>query len=387
LIIADPDFRANPRRAIFVQGEIDRQLVHKLAPRIVALQAESRDPITVYIDSNGGDVAAAEQILRLLTSSNQDADRACRIVTVVTNLAASAGADLLSSGDYAMALPYATIFYHGVRSPLPYPITVEFGSELTERLKIANSQSAMLLARKTEARFMFRFVTLKNKFGSVRAELSQPTLTDLECFLRLISDQLTKQAQDLLNRARKRYTRYSDLLEQLMAAVKGVTEGIDQRRAEMEAAVLKKIIDREVSNHETDKDWNFSDGGLARVNDDFFLLNEYIVCFQGEQFRKLCERWGRFVLTKEETAEIDAIAEADTRATAFLENVRPKFMPVWSFLVALCQTLQQGEQNYLTALDAYWLGLIDEIVGSSLESLRLVVEYEPSEVEPGQTPA
>ena len=47
--------------------------------------------------------------------------------------------------------------------------------------------------------------------------------------------------------------------------------------------------------------------------------------------------------------------------------------PLWYFVVALCRLLQQGE-NRLTAVDAYWLGLVDEVVGARLPSLRLIAE-------------
>ena len=43
--------------------------------------------------------------------------------------------------------------------------------------------------------------------------------------------------------------------------------------------------------------------------------------------------------------------------------------------MALCHVLQQGE-NQLTGTDAFWLGLIDEVVGvKDLPSLRLMIEF------------
>ena len=44
-----------------------------------------------------------EALLLLLRLSNQDSSGPCRIITAVTSRAASAAADLLSSGDYALA--------------------------------------------------------------------------------------------------------------------------------------------------------------------------------------------------------------------------------------------------------------------------------------------
>jgi hypothetical protein len=42
----------------------------------------------------------------------------------------------------------------------------------------------------------------------------------------------------------------------------------------------------------------------------------------------------------------------------------------------LCHALQEGE-NELTATDAYWLGLVDEVVGKNLLSARSFEEFKP----------
>ena len=150
MIVPDPNFRPNPSRAIFVLGVIDQPLVERLTPQIITLCRQDREPITAYIDSRGGSVASAESILRLLQSTDQDGASACRLITVVTGHAASAAADLLSSGDYAIAHPESTILYHGVRTSLNDPLTMEIASVITESLKISNDRYAMTLARKSE---------------------------------------------------------------------------------------------------------------------------------------------------------------------------------------------------------------------------------------------
>ena len=83
-------------------------------PEILGLQFESRAPITAYIDSPGGSVGAAQQLAALLKAPDQNSDR-CRILTVATALAASAAADLLVDGDYALAYPNSKVHFHGTR--------------------------------------------------------------------------------------------------------------------------------------------------------------------------------------------------------------------------------------------------------------------------------
>lgn len=209
-------------------------------------------------------------------------------------------------------------------------------------------------------------------------------MSDLDCFVALISEKLSEQARELVSRARQRHGRYKSLLDgALLVAFKNKSTTLHKRVAQVEAAVIKKIIDFEVANHKADPDWSFHSGGLSRLNDDFFLLNEYIMSSQSEQFKNICERWGHFALTEEQNAELENIPDEGARKEARLAMVRPKFQPLWSFLIALCHALQEGERNYMTALDAFWLGLIDEVIGANLQSPRLLSEFQP---DPPATP-
>jgi ATP-dependent protease ClpP protease subunit len=212
VIVPDPAFRPNANRAVYVQGVIDQQLVNRLTSRIIFLQSQSREPLTIFIDSPGGHVASMETILKLLKASNQDFAPACRLITVVTSRAASAAADLLSSGDYAIAYPDSTLLYHGIRmSQSERPLTAEVTSLLANMLRMSNDSYAMELARKIEFRFMFRFVSSKNNFDEIRTNNQQP-MSDLECFLAFITDKLSPSAKKVLETAQKRYRRYDAIL-------------------------------------------------------------------------------------------------------------------------------------------------------------------------------
>jgi ATP-dependent protease ClpP protease subunit len=380
LIVPNEKYRPNPDRAVYVQGLIDQALVYRLTPRIVSLQAQERSPITVYIDSPGGNVAHMESLWRLLTAANQDSSLPCRVITVVTSRAASAAADLLSSGDYAIALPQSTILYHGVRTFRETPLTVETTSILTEILRLTNETYAMELVRKIESRFMFRFLLAKNRFDEIRSELKKRKLTDTECFLAVISEGLSDRARKLFETARERHGRY----EALLKIAKSGKNTKHKRPAKLEAARIKAIVDFEAGNNKGDKNWSFQGGGLARVTDDFFLLNEHLTNAQGDRLNRLCAQWGRFSLAKEDQEEIDRLPE-EQKTGRLIQKVRPKLEPLWAFFVALCHALQEGE-NELTATDAYWLGLIDEVIGESdLPSLRVFVEFTPDPPESAQS--
>src|SRR5580698_11665671 len=115
---------------------------------------------------------------------------------------------------------------------------------------------------------------------------------------------------------------------------------------------------------------------MGRLVDDFFLLNEYMANNNSERLKGWCTSFGKWTLPKEQMAEIDAIDDKDKQLEKLIESVRPILQPVWSFFVALCHALQEGE-NELTAIDAYWLGLVDEVIGEELWNVRDLEEYVP----------
>lgn len=371
MIVPNARFRPNPDRAIYVQGLINQEMVDRLTPEIVSLTHKARDPITIYIDSDGGIVLNMETILRLLNASDQDGASPCWNVTVVMGRAASAAADLLSSGDYAVAYPGTTILYHGVRISQNIPLTTERTSLLVQYLRESNSTYAASLARKVVDRFMFRFVSSQDEFEGIRKDKDDPELSDLDCFLSLISENLSESAQQVLMSAQTRYGRYDELLRSLMKT--RLRPGIS--RAQAEAVQIKAIVDFELRKNKKKKDWSFEKGGLDNLADDFFLLNEFLGNYRSGFFATMCARYGQFLLSDEENEEI-LKAPKEERAKLKVGKSRPYVLPVWSFFVALCHALQYGE-NQLTAIDAVWLGMIDEVLGVDLPSRRLTKEYEP----------
>lgn len=379
MIVPNERFRPNPSRAIHINGVIDQQMVQRLTPRIVFLQSQSRAPITVYIDSPGGRVDSMRDLWRLLNASDQD----FRPPSVVTTRAASAAADLLSSGDYAIAYPKSTILYHGSRTlrdrDLEFPLTAETTSMLSLVLRLTNETSATELLRKIESRFMFRFLFSKPQFGEIRAKAHQ-AMSDTDCFLSLITEGLSMPGRKLFETAKERQGRYNSLLNIAKNARKPKGR---RRHAAVEASQLRALVDFEVAENKKNKEWTFQNGGLVRLNEDFFLLNEHFASSQSNRIDRLCTQWGRFALSETERAEIDRAPEASKDAK-LIQKVRPLLEPLWAFFVALCHALQEGE-NGLTATDAFWLGLIDEVNGAKgLRSIRVIAEYkeDPPEEEP-----
>jgi hypothetical protein len=376
LIVPDHNFRINAQRAIYVTGLIDDALVSRLTPQILRLQSVNRNPISVYIDSPGGSVSSMETILRLLNLTDQDSSGSCNIITAVTTRAASAAADLLSSGDYALAFPHSSILYHGLRTFEKNPLTFEATAVLANALRASNDYYAMTLARKIEDRFSFRYVTVRSEFDAFRKKKSAPSMSDLDCFVDIISTKLSAGAKKVWLKAKDRHGRYQDLLDSVLRETK--RKNFSTRTlAEIEAANIKAIVAFELRANKKNPKWSFRNEGLARLADDFFLLNEYVTTYSSDRLKNWCTSFGRWTLPTKEAEEIDAIADEKERSEKLVEKVRPILQPIWSFFVALCHALQEGE-NELTAVDAYWLGLVDEVIGeSNLWTMRDLVEVKP----------
>jgi len=369
LIVPNKEFRPNPERGVYIHGVINADLIYQLTPHIIQLQNKNRDPITIYIDSRGGDLSSAQSLWKLLTCPTLDCQPACRIITVVTTRAASAAADLLSSGDYAIALPHTTVLYHGSRTSRDIPLTVEMTSALSYQLRITNDTYANELVRKMESRLMFRFLFSKNQFMDIRNNATE-NLTDSECFLSVISENLSEGAKKLFETARERQGRYAELLAIAKKAKKY------KNVAKREASRIKAIVDYEVKSNKKNKSWTFQGDGLNRLNDDFFLLSEHLASSENDRISQLCTQWGIFAISPEEKTEIDNAPEA-SRNSLLVKKVRPTLEPIWSFFVALCHALQEGEHD-LTAKDAFWLGLVDEVMGDSeLKCMRVIAEFAP----------
>jgi len=230
---------------------------------------------------------------------------------------------------------------------------------------------AMQLAKRTEDRFTFRFYSVRNEFASVRDAKVDPSLSDYECFVQVIREKLSPDAKKIFEKAVKRAERYKALITSVAGGT-GLAEA--ETPAQIQAVIIKAIVDFEVSTASGPEAQDFLLGGMRRLAEDFYLLNEYITN-TSQKLDEWCKTLGRLFLTSEQETEIEGITDSEERSNRLVEINKPILQPMLSFFIALCHALQEGE-NELTATDAYWLGLVDEVVGEDLWNLRLLYEFE-----------
>jgi hypothetical protein len=137
------------------------------------------------------------------------------------------------------------------------------------------------LARKSEKRFLLRFMMARMDFAEIRAKSATP-LSDLDCFLQVLSAALSASANKVLKKSKERYDRYSPLITKFLShpSVRKI------HPAKEEAQRLKAIVDFEFDANKNDADWSYKDGGgLSKVLEDFFLVAEYLENQRSEKLK------------------------------------------------------------------------------------------------------
>jgi ATP-dependent protease ClpP protease subunit len=372
----NPAFRPDPERGVFLSQGIDQGVLDRLVPTILGLQAGSRRPISVYIDSLGGSLFAASSLQAVLKCSDQDGNPPCRLITIATGIAGSAAADLLMAGDYALALPHARILCHGVSRGQQGALTRESAYQLSIDLANSNEQFAIQLATNCVNRFIFRVANAYAGFPAIRLKRQNPNLPDAACFIEFVRDKVSPTLVQVLESAHER-SLDNDALDVSVGNALEKEENVSEMPPrEFELHLLKAILDYEENQHLTEPNWRFGREGLQKVHDKLELLLDKYGNHHSDMISTLCARWGLMFLPGEQASSISQLPnnEQEERVAAAVKHL---LRPLWFFFVSICRALQQDDY-WMSAEEAYWLGLIDEVVGrTDLPSLRLFVEYPP----------
>jgi ATP-dependent protease ClpP protease subunit len=361
-------FRVNPERAIYVSGEINQELVARLTPIIHDLRIKSNDPITAYIDSPGGVPYNASLIRNLVIAPDQDGIT-CRLVTVVTGLAASAAADFLTTGNYAIAYPNAILLYHGTRRPADSALTYELASSMADTLRQSNEFAAIQIARSAFERFILRASQLTPQFHEF---VNQPAAASphLDSLVSALTGKLAPTNGKLATEALQRLK----VIESLTAAVNQRMRKTGKRTlsaTESEARIFFAILTAKVKAHAGDP-WLLSDSGLAEVTNDFKLLYDFYGGSQTKESSRYVDLYGKLFLSQAESAELAGIPENDSKAW-IANKASDKIQHLWYLMVSICRLLQTTDY-ILGSEEGYWLGLLDEVLGSDLPCLRVAAE-------------
>ena len=95
-------------RKLFLTGEINSETANAFLSEILFLEKESQDPVTIYINSPGGEINAGLMIYDIIQGSRLP------ITLICTGLAASMAAILLAGGQKGrrLILPHSKVLIH-----------------------------------------------------------------------------------------------------------------------------------------------------------------------------------------------------------------------------------------------------------------------------------
>jgi|LQYC01.1.fsa_nt_gi hypothetical protein len=383
---------ANYNRSIRVIGEINGQMVAGLAPEILALRQESNEPITVFIDSSGGSIRAFKTLIGLLTHPDQQGQRPW-INTFVLGEASSAAAELLSLGDHAIAYPHVEINFHGARIS-SHEVTAEYAKFLQYGLHHENWISSSVLADVMFDRLLEIYSQEKDAITQIRQETSEELKKfdnlysegslDVPAFARFLSNEVNDPQAEMIKECLVRMAEYEEIAilstderfkkdmerSPLFKLISRSTEITHKEELKEQLAVLHSILIRRFSTREQ---WDIYGEDFLELRADFEYVSNSLVGFLSDQPMSKLLIYGKNFIPPDALKIIRSKTmeefEQDTDYQDWFQKVitpaRDIIEPLWGFAEMLSQALYRGEHE-LTPKDAWWLGLVDEVIGTNL---------------------
>jgi ATP-dependent protease ClpP protease subunit len=347
-------YRINPERAVYVIEKITPSFVTRITPEIVKLRKGEQLPITLYLDSPGGSVQYMNTLLSLLTSKNQD-NEPCALTTVALSFVASAAAYILINGDYAVAYPNATIHCHGIRVP-DNAVTTEKARFFADTLQQENYETALRMSKRVMSRLLFICANT-----NIMEEQDKDLVAG---FVDTLKSRVKPEIFKIVSSAKEQLDQNKQLLEIL---------GKQKSAKKMLNSLISYEIKKNKKNS-NNKGWFLLKEGISTIKNYCDQIND-----MGEHtgyYEWLKKEYGDLLINGNEKNEYEKRKKTETKeaADAYKDScVSGKFFSFFYFVIYLCRNLQKGE-NELTAVEAYWLGLVDEVLGENLPCQRLLAE-------------
>lgn len=350
-------FTPNPSRKANAYGALSRQRIERIRLELANLIKQSDQPISIYINSPGGKIDFISTFHDTLFSRKPN-ERALPLITIVREKAESSAAYLLILGDYSYAHTYSKLLLHGVGY-----------FSLKKNLKIHREEAAAIVMRLDEKN---RAIAQKLSRRVVRRLAFKHHLLAGESKGQSMPNRWVKQfVQSLQGRLRseKNHTLMAEALTHFQSICPNL--GSLHPSAKEQFSILRQWTTRRLRAQQ--KSGNTLDGAaalglaidLTHLSD--FLSDEFLA-----QLPQLTESHGRYLLSPEETANHAQALKADpVKAKNNLQKIAgPRLLQLWCFSYALCWRLLIGENEVLPE-DAYWMGLVDEVIDTGLTGERL----------------
>jgi hypothetical protein len=140
----------------------------------------------------------------------------------------------------------------------------------------------------------------------------------------------------------------------------------------LEAKLFKATIAHEF------KDNRLNEHGInstiaAELMVDYLLASDLVRGDHWPLVRNLAESFGKDFLSEKESLRYAELQKMDPlKAKTYLtDKALPYSLGLWCFALTLCHRLFFGGHT-LSAMDAYWLGLVDEVIDEAHEGNKMI---------------
>jgi hypothetical protein len=254
--------------------------------------------------------------------------------------------------------------YHGSRQALEQVLTFEGATSVVANLQEANERLALRLARSSFRRIIWRVIQLKEAIEKFRSGAD-----GLEGLVQALTAKFSPANAVLLTEAMTRQKALQEVKASADSYLKRFKDVEQLPSKQLEPELLRAIVNYRSRLHKDD-DWLLSRTGMQEVLSDFNLIQDY--ASQTKDMHALLEVYGSLFLTPAQSAEFKSKSKEE-QMTYLESHASDKLEVLWYFMVSLCRLLQTRDYQ-LTPEEAYWMGVVDEVTGSGLQSDREMIE-------------
>ena len=225
-------------------------------------------------------------------------------------------------------------------------------------IKNNNERSKKLFAGRV-SRLLTRHTKLKKLINAVRKKVRKTkTISEIEIFAECLKSQLHgKEAKVIVGDCIYAWRKQRDLSKKILPGVSRTQKTLHEFELGVHDAINRSLLSKS-----TQSGTGLDEDLLEAAKNDFMLLKEYHAGYQHNFTVALMRIVARAFLSRTELENLASKNKqlANKSKKKLVEIYESLVKDLLFFTAYMCWRLSHGE-NPLSAQDAYWLGIIDEI--------------------------
>jgi hypothetical protein len=348
-------------RSVKIDGAIDAELLESVKDQIVALRSASDEPLTLLIDSPGGDPALARDLVTFLGLDGTRPQGGV-VRTLATGTTGGSAAELLLSGDLVASMT---------------PVVIRLGEG-------AHAPDVLWLARRMFPRMLDTFARASrypSRYGPAAEMFTDEFDAGLDRVLHSLAflagamwTELPAGLDELVQDAAADLLRFGDMREECEKPSYAPPQALTQLFSDLDPAVQAEAEHRL-------RAMNFILARMIEAEDEPVLNAERLSATAGclEHYAHWSPvHFGRDLMSAallhddlffskdelEETRRLASVREGLDESLS--DRVYRRAEPFWAFTLSIARFVRERNQP-LDPASAWWLGLLDIVVGTDLD--------------------